>query len=135
MSDTPSTQKPGAPLLGAHMSTAGGVHTAFERGARIGCSAMQVFVKNASQWFGTPQSEEDIQKYKTEQAKTTIRPVVAHAAYLINLCTTSEKTLRLSQNAFLDELKRCERFGIHALIFHPGAHLGAGEGDGIKKIS
>lgn len=126
---------PFVPLLGSHMSVAGGVHTAFERGTRIGCSTMQVFVKNASQWFGKPPSEEDISKYKTEEAKTTIRPVVAHAAYLINLCATNKEILSRSQNAFLDELKRCEMFGIHALIFHPGAHLGAGESDGIRKIA
>ncbi len=122
-------------LLGSHMSVAGGVHTAFERGAGIGCATMQVFVKNASQWFGKPATEDDVAKYKTEEAKTTIRPVVAHAAYLINLCAANEKTLTLSRNAYLDELKRCERFGIHGLIFHPGAHLGAGESEGIKKIA
>ena len=123
------------PLLGSHMSVAGGVHTAFERAAGIGCLTMQVFVKNASQWFGKPATDEDVSKYKTEEAKTTIRPVVAHAAYLINLCATDEKILKLSQNAFVDELKRCEMFGIHALIFHPGAHLGAGESEGVKKIA
>lgn len=122
-------------LLGAHMSVAGGVHTAFARGASIGCTAMQVFVKNNNQWLGKPQTDEDIAKYKTGEAKTTIAPVVAHAAYLINLCATNTDTLKKSRNAFVDELKRCEAFGIKALIFHPGAHLGAGEAEGIKRIA
>lgn len=123
------------PLLGAHMSVAGGVHTAFERGKRIGCATMQVFVKNNNQWFGKAQTQEDVQNYKTAEAETTITPVVAHAAYLINLCSTHAAVLTKSRNAFIDELKRCEAFGIKALIFHPGAHLGAGEDEGIKHIA
>jgi len=123
------------PLLGAHISTVGGVHTAFARGARIGCTTMQVFVKNNNQWSGKALTDEDVAKYKTEEAKTTIAPVVAHAAYLINLCATNADTLKRSRNAVVDELKRCEAFGIRALIFHPGAHLGAGEEEGIKRIA
>lgn len=123
------------PLLGAHISTAGGVHTAFARGTRIGCTTMQVFVKNNNSWSGKALTEEDVAKYKTEEAKTTIAPVVAHAAYLINLCATNADTLKRSRNALADELKRCEAFGIRALIFHPGAHVGAGEEEGIKRIA
>ena len=117
------------------MSIAGGVHTAFERGASIGCTTMQVFVKNNNRWFGKQLTDEDITKYKTEAAKTTIAPVVAHAAYLINLCAINDDTLKKSRNAFVDELKRCEAFGIKALIFHPGSHVGAGEEEGIKRIA
>ncbi|MBX2992821.1 MAG: deoxyribonuclease IV [Bacteroidetes bacterium] len=122
-------------LLGAHMSTVGGVHTAFERGTRIGCTTMQVFVKNNNQWAGKPQTQEDINLYKSEEAKAAIAPVVAHAAYLINLCSTNAGVLKKSRTAFEDELRRCEGFGIKALIFHPGAHLGAGEEEGIKRIA
>lgn len=128
-------RNPKSLLLGSHMSIAGGVHTTFERGAIVGCTTMQVFVKNNNQWFGKPQTQEDISKYKTEEAKTTIAPVVAHAAYLINLCAANTDTLNRSRNAFVDELKRCEAFGIKALIFHPGAHVGAGEEEGIKRIA
>jgi endonuclease IV len=121
-------------LLGSHMSVAGGVHTAFARGASIGCTTMQVFVKNNNQWFGKPQTEDDVQNYKTAEAKTTIAPVVAHAAYLINLCATNADTLKKSRSAFVDELQRCDAFGITALIFHPGAHMGAGEDDSKKPL-
>jgi deoxyribonuclease-4 len=96
---------------------------------------MQVFVKNNNQWFGKPQTAEDVQLYKAAEVQTAIAPVVAHAAYLINLCAMNANTLRLSRNAFVDELKRCEGFGIKALIFHPGAHMGAGEDEGIKRIA
>ncbi len=122
-------------LLGAHMSTVGGVHTAFERGTRIGCTTMQVFVKNNNQWHGKPLTDEDVASYKSAAAKASIAPVVAHAAYLINMCATNPATLKQSRLAFADELARCEAFGIKALVFHPGAHVGAGEQDGIKAIA
>jgi len=122
-------------LLGAHMSTNGGVHSAFARGASIGCTTMQVFVKNNNQWHARPFIDEDIQNYKTEEAKARIVPVIAHAAYLINLCAVSVPVLHKSRTAFIDELQRCEALGVKALVFHPGAHVGAGETEGIKKIA
>jgi len=122
-------------LLGSHMSITGGIHTAFERAARIGCTTMQVFTKNSNQWTGKPLTEEDVHTYRTSEAKSVIAPVVAHAAYLINLCATNPTVLRKSRAAFIDELRRCERLGIYALIFHPGSHRGAGESDGINRIA
>ncbi|MBM2840747.1 MAG: putative endonuclease 4 [Bacteroidetes bacterium] len=122
-------------LLGAHMSINGGVHTAFARGLSVGCTTMQVFNKNNNRWNAPRLSNEDIQNYKREEVKARISPVVSHAAYLINLCATNENTLQQSRKAFLDELNRCEALEIVALIFHPGAHLGAGEDEGIKRIA
>jgi deoxyribonuclease-4 len=117
------------------MSVSGGVHTAFDRGTRIGCTTMQVFVKNANQWEGKPLTWEDIESYKRAGAKSRIDPVVAHAAYLINLAAVSPSTLRRSRLALEDELRRCELLGIPALIVHPGAHMGAGEQEGIRRIA
>jgi deoxyribonuclease-4 len=96
---------------------------------------MQVFVKNNNRWNAPRLDEEEIQSYKREEAKAAIAPVIAHAAYLINLCATKASFLNRSRNAFLDELNRCEAFGIKALVFHPGAHMGAGEKEGIKQIA
>jgi deoxyribonuclease IV len=122
-------------LVGSHMSISGGVHTAFERGMRIGCSTMQVFVKNSNRWKAPPVTPADVENYEIASAKSTITPVVAHAAYLINLCGRTSSLLKQSQAAFQDELERCERFGILGLIFHPGAHTGAGDDDAIKQIA
>ena len=117
------------------MSVSGGIHTAFERGMRIGCTTMQVFVKNANRWEGKPLTGEDIENYKSARAKARINPVVAHGAYLINLAAVSPVTLRRSRLALEDELGRCEALGILGLIVHPGAHMGAGEEEGIARIA
>ena len=122
------------PLIGAHQSIAGGVYTAFERAERATCRALQVFTKNSNQWRSKPLTEEDIANYKTAASKSTIRPVIAHSSYLINLCAREESLLQRSREAFVDELRRCEALGIPFLNFHPGAHTGAGEAEGIRKI-
>jgi deoxyribonuclease-4 len=122
-------------LLGAHMSIAGGVHTALDRAASIGCTTMQIFVKNSNQWLGKALTNEDITAYRTKQTQTHIFPVMAHAAYLINLCAVDKDLLAKSQMALLDELSRCDKLGIQYLNFHPGSHMGQGPHEGIKLIA
>ena len=122
-------------LLGSHMSIAGGVHTAIERGNQIGCTAVQMFVKNNNQWRGKPLAENDVSTYKDLLAKSSIGPVVVHDTYLINLCAKDNTILRKSRAALKDELDRCELLGVPYLNFHPGAHVGRGEQDGMKLIA
>jgi deoxyribonuclease-4 len=122
-------------LLGAHMSIAGGVHTAVERGISIGCTTMQMFVKNNNQWRGKELSDEDISTYKKLLRESSIGPVVVHDTYLINLCARDAQILRKSRAALKDELDRCEVLGVEYLNFHPGSHVGAGESEGIKRIA
>jgi deoxyribonuclease-4 len=122
-------------LLGAHMSIAGGVHCAVERAVSIGCTTMQMFVKNNNQWRGKELTEEDIATYKKLLKESSIGPVVVHDTYLINLCSTNKEILQKSRVALKDELDRCEMLGVEFLNFHPGSHLGAGEEEGIKRIA
>lgn len=122
-------------LIGAHESIAGGVHTAFERAERSACRTMQVFTKNSNQWRAKPLAAEDIANYKTAASKSTVSPVIAHDSYLINLCAIDAAILTKSREGYLDELQRCELLGIPYLNFHPGAHMGKGEEEGIKRIA
>jgi deoxyribonuclease-4 len=122
-------------LLGTHVSTRGGIHRAFERGTKIGCATMQVFTKNSNQWTGKAFTEEDIQNYKIAKVKSTIDPVFAHAAYLVNLCAANPATLIQSRSALIDELERAQQLSLRGVIVHPGSHLGAGEEEGIKRIA
>jgi deoxyribonuclease-4 len=122
-------------LLGVHVSVAGGVSRAIARGTDLGCEAIQVFVKNASQWVGKPLSDEEVERFHHEHAASSIGPVVAHSTYLINLAATDANNLSRSRAALGDELDRCHRLGIAGLVVHPGAHLGAGEEAGIERIA
>ncbi|MGA9118852.1 MAG: deoxyribonuclease IV [Bacteroidota bacterium] len=123
------------PVLGSHVSVAGGVSTAFERAERIGCTTMQIFVKNASRWTASALASEEVQRFRDLAAVSPVRPVVAHAAYLINMCANKTDVLKKSRAALEDELIRCESLGVSALVLHPGAHLGAGEEAGVRLIA
>ena len=117
------------------MSITGGLHTAFARGASVGCATMQIFTKNNNRWAGPPYTPQDVARFRDAGAAAGIAPVVAHAAYLINLCAAAPATLARSRAAFIDELRRCEAFGLLGLIVHPGAHVGQGEEEGIRLIA
>jgi deoxyribonuclease-4 len=117
------------------MSIAGGVHTAVERGISIGCTTMQMFVKNNNQWKGKELSDEDISTYKKLLRESSIGPVIVHDTYLLNLCAMDKQILQKSRAALKDELNRCEALGVEYLNFHPGSHVGAGEVEGIKLIA
>ena len=122
-------------LLGAHTSINGGVSTSVDLAEKLKFTAMQIFTKNNNRWFANPLEEDEISRYKTKLAASNIKFVVAHDCYLINLCAKDEVLLNKSREAFIDELQRCEQLGIPHLNFHPGAHLGNGEDDGIKLIA
>lgn len=124
-----------APPLGAHVSIAGGVSKALPRGEEIGCEALQVFVKNASQWVGKPLADEEVERFRQLHAASPIGPIAAHSTYLINLASSDPTNRTRSRRALRDELDRCERLGIPFLVLHPGAHLGAGEKKGLKKVA
>lgn len=121
-------------ILGAHVSTAGGTAKAFARGAEIGCEALQIFVKSPNQWRAKPLDPADVTAFHEARAAAP-QPVVAHAAYLINLASPKEEVLAKSKAALLDELQRCSALGVDGLVFHPGAHLGTGEDAGIEQIA
>jgi deoxyribonuclease IV len=122
-------------LLGAHMSIGGGVHTAFERAHRAGCTTMQIFSKNNTRWKAKPLTDFDIINYKKREKESNIKPVVVHSSYLINLCAKDKETLKKSRNSFLDELERCQHLGVPYFVFHPGSHVGQGEETGMKIIA
>ncbi len=122
-------------VLGAHMSIAGGIHTAVERAMSVNCTTLQLFVKNSNQWYAKPLAAEDISTYKKLLAESRIGPVVVHDSYLINLCAVDKAILQKSRLALKDELERSEQIGAHFLNFHPGSHMGAGEKDGTKRIA
>ena len=124
-----------SPPLGAHVSVAGGMNLAIERGTDLGCEAIQVFVKNASQWQGKPLVDHDVESFRQAHATSSIGPLVAHASYLINLAANKPDNLDKSRAALTDELERCHRLGIPGLVVHPGAHLGAGVEAGLDLIA
>ena len=121
-------------LLGAHMSIAGGVDKAIERGMSLSCTTIQLFTKNSNQWKGKPVTGEEAGRFKALRKKSGIRQVIAHDSYLINLASGDPELRGKSIDALISEMERCRILEIPYIIAHPGAHTGIGEDEGIKNI-
>lgn len=122
------------PFIGAHMSIAEGLHNAILSAAQYRCRAVQLFSKSSNQWRAKVLTDEDVKLWNDTLAKHPMEPFV-HDSYLINLASPKPALNRRSREAFLEEVKRCDRLGIKHLIFHPGAHMGEGEEEGIRRIA
>lgn len=127
--------KPRGPLLGAHMSIAGGVGNAFLHGRKVDCDAIQIFTKSSRQWASKPYTKEEVEQFHSNRRETGIGAVIAHDSYLLNMGSPDTPLRTRSVAAFIDELERCEVLGVSHLIAHPGSHVGAGEIDGIRTIA
>lgn len=123
-----------APLLGAHMSIAGGLANAIHAAARHRCRAVQLFSKSSNQWKARTLTDEDVGLWRAALAKHPMLPVV-HDSYLINLGSPDPALSRRSREAFLEEIGRCDLLEVPYLVFHPGAHMGEGEEAGLRRIA
>jgi len=119
-------------LLGAHESIAGGLLRAFSHHDLHGGEALQIFTQNGSRWADTVRDPGEVREFAAEVARRRVK-VLAHDSYLINLAATGELGKK-SRRAFLAELERSEALGIAGVVFHPGAHCGAGVRAGLRRV-
>ena len=111
---------PTGSLLGAHVSTSGGVSTAIPRATAIGATAMQIFTKPASQWKEPAIANEERSAYRSSLEETDVAVTNAHDSYLINLASPDPVLRTRSLISFMCELRRCEALRLTFLVSHPG---------------
>jgi deoxyribonuclease-4 len=120
--------------FGAHMPSAGGAHKALERGIKVGCEIVQLFVKNNMQWFGRPHEPQELALYANQMAAGKLHAIFGHAGYLINLGAPASANRDNSIKSLVNEINLATALGLPFLVMHPGAHLGAGDEAGIQNI-
>src|SRR6187401_2225442 len=122
------------PLLGAHMSIAGGLPRAVDRAKATRCEALQIFTKSAGQWRARELPQDEVALFRRRVEETRISPVVAHNSYLINVASAAPALREQSIVALGDELERAKRLGLHGLVMHPGSYTTGTEDDGLRAI-
>jgi len=122
------------PLLGAHMSIAGGYYKAVDAAAALGMDTVQIFTKNNNQWRGKPLVDEDIRLFRDALDRTGLQHPCAHNSYLINVGSADEALWQKSVDALVDEVERAEAFGLDGIVMHPGAAVGATEEEALARI-
>jgi deoxyribonuclease IV len=110
-------------LLGAHVSSRGGVHQAPARGTAIGATAIQVFTKTPNQWREPSLTPESRLAFRRECDRNRLASIVAHDSYLINLASPEPALHQRSVDSFVAELRRCHQLGIPFLVTHPGNYI------------
>lgn len=122
------------PLLGSHLSIAGGMHKAVDAAAALGMDTVQIFTKNNNQWAGKPLTPEDVRAFRDAVERAGLRKPCAHNSYLINLASPDEALWRKSLDAMVDELQRAEALGLEGVVMHPGSFVRSTEPQGQARI-
>jgi deoxyribonuclease IV len=122
-------------LIGAHVSTSGGLDKAIERGSELGCESIQIFNQSPRMWRPTKYGPEDFAAFKEAMVGSPVEAVVIHAVYLIN-CATKDKELRKKSLASLTHALRIgDAIGANGVVLHPGAQKGEALGPSIKRAA
>jgi deoxyribonuclease-4 len=120
-------------LFGAHVSTAGGIHTAVDRIEAIGGNALQIFTQSSRAWRLTSHDPDNLERFRKRRAEVGLGAVLCHAIYLINLASADDELFKRSRatlNATVDVACAIAADGV---VFHIGSHLGAGFDAGLKR--
>jgi deoxyribonuclease-4 len=116
------------------MSIAGGCEQAVLAARAVGFRTVQLFTKNNNQWKAPELTAEHAGAFRAALLQTGIIDPVAHTSYLINLASPDDELWKRSIEAMVVEVERCHQLGIADLVVHPGAHMGAGEAAGLKRV-
>ena len=111
-------------LIGAHVSNAGGLTNAVERGVASDSAAIQIFNQSPRMWRPTNYSEDDFSDYREAIAETDIQATTIHAVYLIN-CASKDREIREKSIASLTHALRVgDGIRAHGVVLHAGARKG-----------
>ncbi len=120
--------------IGAHVSVAGGLLNAVANAREATCEAFQVWVSSARAWKPPALDPAVDQRFRELVAEAGLGPVFVHAAYLVNLASTSQATFDSSVAAVGATLDKAAAIGAAGVVVHAGSHLGAGRGTGLARI-
>jgi len=122
------------PILGAHMSIAGGYDRAVYKARDVGCDCLQLFTKNNNQWRAVSITSEQVERFRNALRERGVSHPLAHDSYLVNLASPDEDLWRKSIRAFVHELERAETLGVPYVVTHPGSYTFSTPRAGIRRI-
>ena len=108
-------------LVGAHVSPAGGLPKAIERGVERGCLAIQIFNQSPRMWKPTAYTEDDFAAFRAALIDSPIEAVMIHAVYLLNCASDDEEIRRKTVESLTHSLRVGEAIGACCVVLHPGS--------------
>lgn len=119
--------------IGAHVSVAGGLHKAVERGSAIGAKVLQIFVSGPQSYRVTEYSNEQIEEFKKLYQDGRFSGLFLHAIYLINLASPDPRLLDLSKASIIHYMKMGEKLRAEGVIVHVGSHRSHPQGGRLQR--
>jgi deoxyribonuclease IV len=108
-------------LIGAHVSTGGGLPRVIERAEDIGCDSIQIFNQSPRMWRPTRYSDDDFAAFREAMKSSRVEAVAIHAIYLINPATNDKEMRRKSLESLTHALRVGDGIGALGVVIHPGA--------------
>jgi deoxyribonuclease IV len=121
-------------LIGAHVSTAGGLVEAHGRGVERGCTAIQVFNQSPRQWRPTRWKQPDIEAFLELMKGGPIESITIHAVYLINLATKDKEMRRKSADSLIHALRMGDEIEADGVVVHPGSTGGEPHEEALPRV-
>jgi deoxyribonuclease-4 len=121
-------------LVGAHVSTAGGLVQAHERAVERGCEAMQVFNQSPRQWRPTRWKPDDVAEFLSLRKASPVRSVTIHAVYLINPATKDREMRKKSADSLIHALRMGDEIGADGVVLHPGSTVGEPHDEALPRV-
>ncbi|MBE5024671.1 deoxyribonuclease IV [Olsenella sp. DSM 107455] len=121
-------------LIGCHLSTANGYAAMAADAVHINATTFAFFTRNPRGGNARELDERDLGLFLATLEEHGIGPLVAHAPYTYNLCSSKPETVEFARRAMREDLARMERMPGHLYNFHPGAHVKQGVDEGIRLI-
>jgi deoxyribonuclease-4 len=122
-------------LIGAHVSTSGGLAKAVERGEERGCESIQIFNQSPRMWRPTNYGPDDFAAFREAMDASSVEAVVIHAVYLINCASKDAELRKKSQASLTHALRIGDGIGASGVVLHPGAQKGEPLGPSIKRAA
>jgi deoxyribonuclease-4 len=122
-------------FVGAHVSTAGGLAKAIERGEERGCESIQIFNQSPRMWRPTKYGEEDFAAFREAMDASKVEAVIIHAVYLINCASTDKELRKKSRDSLTHALRIGDAIGAAGVVLHPGSQKDEPLGPSIKRAA
>ncbi|KAI8608115.1 xylose isomerase-like protein [Chytriomyces sp. MP71] len=112
--------------VGPHASAAKGVFNALTYTENVGGESFALFLGSQRKWDRPPLTQDVVDKFIAlcAEKKFNKAHILPHGSYLINLGNPDVEKRAKSLEAFLEDVRRCERLGIELYNFHPGSTVG-----------
>jgi deoxyribonuclease IV len=120
-------------LIGAHVSPAGGLDKAIERGAEKGCQAIQIFNQSPRMWRPTAYDDDDFAAFREAMKPSPIKAVLIHAVYLVNCASEDAEIRDKSRNSLIQSLRVGAGIGAAGVVLHPGSAKQGDVGEAIRR--